>query len=51
MCCPERQELCDMTKFWLATKFALNIYVIATFITLIVLLLVNTIKKMTGKNS
>jgi hypothetical protein len=40
-----------MTKFWIATKFALNIYVIASFITLLVLLTVNVIKKVTGGSS
>jgi len=35
-------------KFWLALKFALNIYIIATFITLLVLGVVNLIKKCTG---
>ncbi len=38
-------------NFWLALKFALNIYVIATFITLLVLGVVNVIKKVTGKSS
>lgn len=40
-----------MMNFWLATKFALNIYVIATFITLGVLCIVNIIKKLTGKKT
>jgi hypothetical protein len=38
-------------KFWLALKFALNIYILATFITLLVLGVVNVIKKFTGKTS
>lgn len=36
-------------KFWLALKFALNIYILATFITLLVLGIVNIIKKVTEK--
>ncbi len=38
-----------MDKFWIATKFAFNIYIIATFITLVVLLTVNIIKKVTER--
>jgi len=38
-------------KFWLALKFALNIYIISTFITLLVLGVVNVIKKFTGKKA
>lgn len=38
-----------MSNFWLALKFALNIYVLATFITLVVLGLVVLIKKATGQ--
>ena len=36
-------------EFCLALKFVLNIYIIATFITLLVLGVVNVIKKVTGK--
>jgi hypothetical protein len=38
-------------KFWLGLKFALNIYIIASFITLLVLAVVNVIKKVTGRRS
>jgi len=39
-----------MSKFFIALKFALNIYLIAIFITLLVLGLVNIISKVTEKN-
>lgn len=38
-------------KFWLGLKFALNVYIIAAFITLLVLGVVNLIKKFTGSKS
>ena len=38
-------------KFWLGMKFVLNIYIIAAFITLLVLGVVNVIKKATGKKA
>ena len=38
-----------MEKFFVSLKFALNIYIIATFITLLVLGLVNLITKFTKK--
>lgn len=40
-----------MIKFWLALKFALNIYVVATFITLLVLGVVNGIKRFMQKKT
>jgi len=36
-----------MSTFWLSFKFAMSIYVLATFITLLVLGLVKIIKKIT----
>ena len=38
-----------MKNFLIALRFALNVYIIATFITLLVLGIVNTIKKVTRK--
>ncbi len=38
-----------MDKFWIATKFALNIYIISTFIVLIVLGLINVLNKVLHK--
>ena len=38
-------------KFWLGLKFVINLYIIAAFITLLVLGVVNLIKKVTEKNS
>jgi len=40
-----------MSKFWLALKFAMNLYILTAFITLIVLGLVNIIKKFTGQKA
>jgi hypothetical protein len=38
-----------MEKFWTATKFALNIYVISTFIVLLVLGMINILNKLLQK--
>ncbi len=38
-----------MEKFWIATKFALNVYIISTFIVLIVLGLINVLNKVLHK--
>ena len=40
-----------MDKFWSALKFAINIYIVATFITLMILGVVNIVKKITEKKS
>jgi hypothetical protein len=40
-----------MEKFLVSLKFALNIYIIATFITLLILGIINIIKKVTEKNN
>ena len=40
-----------MEKFWISLKFVLNIYIIATFITLLVLGIVNIIKKVTERDN
>jgi hypothetical protein len=40
-----------MDKFWAALKFAINIYIVATFITLMILGVVNIVKKITEKKS
>ena len=37
------------TKFWIATKFAFNIYILTAFITLCVLGIINILKKCTEK--
>ena len=38
-----------MDKFWVALKFAMNVYVISTFIVLVVLGLVNILNKVLQK--
>ncbi len=38
-----------MEKFWVSLKFALNIYVISTFIVLLVLGMVNVLNKFLQK--
>jgi hypothetical protein len=38
-----------MEKLWIATKFALNVYIISTFIVLVVLGLVNILNKFLQK--
>lgn len=38
-----------MEKFWLATKFALNVWIISTFIVLLLLGLVNILNKLLQK--
>ncbi len=40
-----------MSSFWIALKFAINLYILATFITLLVLGIVNIIKKFTGQKA
>jgi hypothetical protein len=38
-----------MDKFWIATKFAFNVYIISTFIVLVVLGLINILNKVLHK--
>jgi len=38
-----------MEKFWIATKFALNIYIISTFIVLLVLGMINVLNRILQK--
>jgi hypothetical protein len=38
-----------MEKFWYATKFAMNVYVISTFIVLLVLGMINILNKFLQK--
>jgi hypothetical protein len=38
-----------MDKFWIATRFALNVYIISTFIVLVVLGLINILNKVLHK--
>jgi hypothetical protein len=38
-----------MEKFWIATRFALNIYIISTFIVILVLGMINLLNKILQK--
>ena len=38
-----------MEKIWVATKFALNVYIISTFIVLVVLGIINILNKILHK--
>ena len=38
-----------MEKIWVATKFALNVYIISTFIVLVVLGIINILNKVLHK--
>jgi hypothetical protein len=38
-----------MYKFWIATKFAFNVYIISTFIVLLVLGMINILNKILQK--